>query len=330
MSNSQTFDSQQVALQEKCVQSFSNIREALHTNIVGMDSTIDALFWTLLSQGHGLFIGVPGLAKTLLISSLSKLVGLDFNRIQFTPDMMPSDLIGSEILEEDRATGKRKFEFRKGPIFCQLLLADEINRTPPKTQSALLQAMQEGRVTFAGATYSFEPPFIVFATQNPIESEGTYPLPEAQLDRFLLSIRVDYPSEKDELEVVRRTTSGEMKDLQPLVSIDELLSFQKLVRQVPMDDSVLEKIVRLVRRTRPGEGMSEGLKSVIRFGAGPRASQAISLAAKSRALLSGRAAVRDEDVQAVAPYVLEHRLVIRKLRSQDAPQIVHDLIAAGT
>jgi MoxR-like ATPase len=205
-----------------------------------MDGVIDALFWTMLCQGHGLFIGVPGLAKTLLISTLSQLVGLKFNRIQFTPDMMPSDLIGYEVLEEEK--GKRHFDFRQGPVFCQLLLADEINRTPPKTQSALLQAMQERKVSYAGHTYELTPPFVVFATQNPIESEGTYPLPEAQLDRFLFSIPVDYPSDLEEMEIVRRTTSGESHHLESVMTSADLLSFQSLVRRVPIDDSLVQMI----------------------------------------------------------------------------------------
>lgn len=313
-------------LQKDCVAAFEKVREGLHQNIVGMDSVIDALFWTLICRGHALFIGVPGLAKTLLISSLSKLVGLEFNRIQFTPDMMPSDLIGSEILEEDRNTGKRVFEFRKGPIFCQLLLADEINRTPPKTQSALLQAMQEGQVSFAGKTYSFEPPFVVFATQNPIESEGTYVLPEAQLDRFLLSIPVSYPSKEDELEIVRRTTSGEEVELEPVLEAGEILKYQDLVRRVPIEDELLRLIVDIVASTRPEEGLPEELKDVIRFGAGPRASQAVALAAKARALLAGRFAVRHEDIFEVAPYVLDHRVVLRKMRGLESRAVIEKLL----
>lgn len=316
-------------LQKECVESFAKVREQLHTTIVGMDDIIDALFWTMLCRGHALFIGVPGLAKTLLISTLAELAGLKFNRVQFTPDMMPSDLIGGEILEEDRATGKRKFEFRKGPIFCQLLLADEINRTPPKTQSALLQAMQEGRVSFAGQTYDFEPPFVVFATQNPIESEGTYPLPEAQLDRFLFSIPVGYPSEQDEVEIVKRTTAEEKSPLEPILDVTKILEFQGLVRKLPIEDSLLEKIVSIVRSTRPDEQMPDDLRESIRFGAGPRASQAIALGAKARALLSGRYSVREEDIFAVAPFVLEHRIVLRRLRSQNSRQVIDRLVSAG-
>lgn len=320
---SQTSDRAQ---QEKAVQSFDEVRSSLHQVIVGMDNVIDALFWTLLAQGHALFIGVPGLAKTLLISTLSKLLGLDFNRIQFTPDMMPGDLIGLEVLEEDKKTGKREFQFRKGPLFCQMLLADEINRTPPKTQSALLQAMQESKISYAGKTHDLEPPFIVFATQNPIESEGTYPLPEAQLDRFLLSIPVGYPSAEEEKEIIKRTTSGAVTDLKPVMSIKEIIQFQHLTRKIPIDDSVLDLIVKITRSSRPGPQMNPELQEVIRFGAGPRASQAIALAAKARALLSGRFAVREEDVHVVAPFVLKHRLVLRKLRDQSADQVVTKLL----
>lgn len=317
------------ALQEKTVRAFADVRASLHQNIVGMDDVIDALFWTLLCQGHGLFIGVPGLAKTLLISTLSQLLGLHFGRVQFTPDMMPGDLIGSEILEEDKQTGKRHFQFRKGPLFCQLLLADEINRTSPKTQSALLQAMQERRISYAGETYQLQAPFVVFATQNPIESEGTYPLPEAQLDRFLFSIPVNYPTAADEREIVKKTTSVNAGELDPILSERDLLEMQQLVRRVPIDDRLIDFVVALVRRSRPSESMPQELSEVIRFGAGPRASQGIALGAKARALLQGRATVREEDILTVAPYVLKHRLVLRRLRDQTADQVVSRLIQAG-
>lgn len=313
-------------IQKECVERFALIRQSLHRNIVGMERVMDALFWTLLCRGHGLFIGVPGLAKTLLISSISELVGLKFNRIQFTPDMMPSDLIGIEVLEEDRQSGRRVFEFRKGPIFCQMLLADEINRTPPKTQSALLQAMQEGQVSFAGKTYPLDPPFVVFATQNPIESEGTYPLPEAQLDRFLFSIPVNYPSLQEEVEIVRRTTSSDRIPLSPALDSEMLLAFQDLVRRVPIEDSLIQSIVHIVSKTRPSEQMASDLRELVRVGAGPRASQAIALGAKARALLDGRFAVRQEDILAVAPFVLEHRLVLRKLRESSPQKVVERVL----
>jgi MoxR-like ATPase len=315
--------------QDKLISTFGEIRQSLHETIVGMDDVIDVLFWTLLARGHGLFIGVPGLAKTLLISTMAELLGLKFNRIQFTPDMMPSDLIGSEILEEDRNTGKRSFEFRQGPLFTQLLLADEINRTPPKTQSALLQAMQEKRVTFAGKTMELQPPFTVFATQNPIESEGTYPLPEAQLDRFLFSIPMGYPSEADELEIVKRTTAQQSANRSPILHSVDLLRFQQFVLKVPSDDHVVQYAVRLVRKTRPSETMSKELAEVIRYGAGPRASQAIILGAKARALLAGRFVIREEDVDVVAPYVLKHRLVLRHFREKNSDQIVRDILSGN-
>jgi MoxR-like ATPase len=315
--------------QQKCVSHFNDVRAALHKNIVGMDSTIDALFWTLLCGGHSLFVGVPGLAKTLLISSLSELIGLHFNRVQFTPDMMPNDLIGGEILEEDRTTGKRSFEFRKGPLFCQLLLADEINRTSPKTQSALLQAMQEKRISFAGKTYDLSPPFVVFATQNPIESEGTYPLPEAQLDRFLFSIPIHYPTKDEEKEIVRRTTSSEVLPLKSIMTAQDLMEYQQLVKKIPIDENLIDRSVSMVRRTRPEEQMNPSWSDMIRFGAGPRASQALVLGAKARALLSGRFAVRGEDIEMVAPFVLEHRLVLRKMRSQSAREILNQVLAGA-
>lgn len=324
-----TEESNDLKLQEECVQAFTKVKESLHSVIVGMDEPMDVLFWTLLARGHGLFVGVPGLAKTLLVSTMSQLLGLKFNRIQFTPDMMPSDLIGSEILEEDHATGKRVFEFRKGPLFCQLLLADEINRTPPKTQSALLQVMQEGKVSFAGDTHTLTPPFIVFATQNPIESEGTYPLPEAQLDRFLFSIPISYPTETDEIEIVKKTTTVEPEMLLPLLDAEKLIEFQHLVRKLPIEDHLVQTAVQIVRRSRPDEMMKPELAEMIRFGAGPRASQAIALGAKARALLSGRFAVREEDLYAVAPYVLQHRLVLRRLRDRKPEQIVSQVISAG-
>lgn len=321
--------SQDQELQQKCVKNFEQVRESLHRHIVGMDKVIDVLFWTLLARGHALFIGVPGLAKTKLISSMSSLVGLDFNRIQFTPDMMPSDILGGEVLEEDQQTGKRVFEFRKGPLFCQMLLADEINRTPPKTQSALLQAMQERQVSFAGATHKFDEAFVVFATQNPIESEGTYPLPEAQLDRFLFSIPVDYPSFEDEVQIVQMTTGGEESTLKPLLDVRDLLQYQDLVRQLPIEKSLVERIVQIVRSTRPENQTESEIKDVVRFGAGPRASQAIALGAKARALLEGRSAVREEDIVEVTPFVLEHRLVLRRLRSQKPRELIERFVQAG-
>jgi MoxR-like ATPase len=321
--------SHDLEVHQQAVTAFREVRAGLHQVVVGMEPVIDALSWTLLARGHALFIGVPGLAKTLLISTLSELMGLHFNRIQFTPDMMPSDLIGSEILEENKQTGKREFQFRQGPLFCQMLLADEVNRTPPKTQSALLQAMQEGRVTYTGKTYDLVKPFVVFATQNPVESEGTYPLPEAQLDRFLLAIPVHYPSFQDEREIVRRTTSPQSIQLKPVMTAEDLMSYQDLVRKVPLEDRILDLIVSISRASRPGGEGSQDLAESIRYGAGPRASQAMALASKARAFLEGRFAVREEDVLAVAPYVLKHRMVLRKLRDQSPDQIVEKVVQSG-
>jgi len=322
-------NSSDLKVHEKAVSSFKEVRAGLHQVVVGMEPVIDALSWTLLARGHALFIVVPGLAKTLLISTLSELMGLHFNRIQFTPDMMPSDLIGSEILEENKQSSKREFVFRKGPLFCQMLLADEVNRTPPKTQSALLQAMQEGRVTYAGKTYDLVKPFVVFATQNPVESEGTYPLPEAQLDRFLLSIPVHYPSFEEEREIVRRTTSPQTHQLKAVMSAEDLLTYQELVRKVPLEDKILDLIVSISQASRPSSETSKDLVESIRYGAGPRASQAMALAGKARAFLEGRFAVREEDILTVAPYVLKHRMVLRKLRDQSPDHIVEKVVQSG-
>jgi MoxR-like ATPase len=318
--------SNDLQLQEECVKEFAAVRESLHQNIVGMDRSMDALFWTALCSGHSLLVGVPGLAKTLIISSFSELLGLHFKRVQFTPDMMPSDLIGSEVLQEDAQSGRRQFEFRKGPIFCQILLADEINRTPPKTQAALLQVMQERQVSYSGVTHELQMPFIVFATQNPIESEGTYPLPEAQLDRFLFSIPIDYPSAEEEVEIVKRTTSPHEVRYSSLIEREKLLAYQDLVKRIPIDESLMAKAVDWVRSTRPEEGRVKDIQEIVRVGAGPRASQALVLGAKARALLSQRQAVREEDLREVAPFVLEHRLVMKKFRSKDAKELIQQIL----
>ncbi len=256
-------------------------------------------------------VGVPGLAKTLLISTLAEVLDLRFNRIQFTPDLMPADITGTDILEEDHSTGMRSFKFLQGPVFCNLLLADEINRTPPKTQSALLQSMQEYQVRAGGNTYPLEKPFLVFATQNPIEQEGTYPLPEAQLDRFMLQVDVDYPEEEVEVELVRMTTSGAQPSLSKVLSPEQILSLQDLVLRVPVSDHVVQYAVALVRATRPGEKTaSELIKKYLSWGAGPRASQFLILGAKARAILDGRLAADIEDVRALAAPVLRHRLLL--------------------
>jgi MoxR-like ATPase len=271
---------------------------------------VDHLLVALFARGHTLFVGVPGLAKTLLISTVAEALDLSFNRIQFTPDLMPSDITGTDVLEEDHTTGKRAFRFVPGPIFANLLLADEVNRTPPKTQAALLQAMQEYRVTAGGETYPLDLPFLVFATQNPIEQEGTYPLPEAQLDRFMFYVDVDYPSAAEEVEIVRATTSGARPVLRRVLSPERIRQLQELVLRVPAADHVVRYAVELVRATRPKEpGAFDFVKDYVAWGAGPRASQYLVLGAKSRAVLDGRVAASEEDVRALARPVLVHRVI---------------------
>jgi MoxR-like ATPase len=278
--------------------------------IVGQDAVIDLLLISLFARGHGLFVGVPGLAKTLLISTLAEVLSLRSNRIQFTPDLMPADITGTDVLEEDLATGERRFRFVPGPVFTHVLLADEINRTPPKTQAALLQAMAEGRVTAGGKTYPLEPPYLVFATQNPIEQEGTYPLPEAQLDRFLFQIDVGYPSAEEEMEIVRRTTAPPGDPPEPVLTREEILELQDLVPRVPVAPHVIAHAVKLVRRSRPEErDAPDFVRQYVAFGAGPRASQALVIGAKARAVLDGRFAAEVDDVRALAAPVLRHRIV---------------------
>jgi MoxR-like ATPase len=278
--------------------------------IVGQDSVIELLLVALFARGHGLFVGVPGLAKTRLISTLAEVLSLESGRIQFTPDLMPSDITGTDVLEEDATTMERRFRFIRGPVFTNVLLADEINRTPPKTQAALLQAMAEGRVTAGGKTYPLEQPYLVFATQNPIEQEGTYPLPEAQLDRFLFQIDVSYPSASEEMEIVRRTTAPLNETPEAVLNRVEILEFQELVPRVPVAPHVIEHAVQLVRSTRPeSDGAAEFVKQYVAFGAGPRASQGLVLAAKARAALEGRFAAEIEDVRALAMPILRHRIV---------------------
>ncbi|MDZ7372702.1 MAG: MoxR family ATPase [candidate division KSB1 bacterium] len=278
--------------------------------IVGQRLVIDQLLMALLCRGHCLLVGVPGLAKTLLISTLAKVLNLTFSRIQFTPDLMPSDITGTEVIEEDRVTGKRVFRFVKGPVFANIVLADEINRTPPKTQAALLQAMQEHEVSAGGQTYKLDEPFFVLATQNPIEQEGTYPLPEAQLDRFMFNLWVDYPSADEEALIVKTTTSARDVDLEPVLDAEDILMLQSFVRRVPVADKVVQYAVRLVRMTRPhSDGVPDFINEWVRWGAGPRASQYLVLGAKARSVLDGRATPDIEDVRAVAVPVLRHRLV---------------------
>ena len=281
----------------------------IHKRVVGQDDVIDQLLITLFGGGHALFVGVPGLAKTLLISTLAEALLLDFNRVQFTPDLMPSDITGTDVLDVDD-NGKRSFRFVRGPVFCNLLLADEINRTPPKTQAALLQAMQEKRVTAGGHTFPLAPPFHVFATQNPIEQEGTYPLPEAQLDRFMLMIDVDYPSFEEELQIVDSTNAA-MSAIIPVLKPAELEAFQALVPRVPATENVMGYAVRLVRATRPSDAAApDFVKNYVGFGAGPRSAQHLVTAAKARALLHGRFAVDIDDIKALARPVLQHRIIL--------------------
>jgi len=291
-------------------ESYTKIRTELSKVIIGQDEIIENLIIGLLSRGHCLLVGVPGLAKTLLIKSLGEILGLSFSRIQFTPDLMPGDITGSEVLEEDRTSGKKVFRFIKGPIFANIVLADEINRTPPKTQSALLEAMQEYNVTASGKTFPIETPFFVLATQNPIEQEGTYPLPEAQLDRFMFSLWLDYPPFNDEVEIVKQTTRAHDVKLKPCITHQQISAFQNIIRDVPIADHTVEFAVKLVAATRNGKPLNdEKLRKWIRWGAGPRASQYLILGAKTRALLHGRFAPEISDIKAIASAVLRHRIV---------------------
>jgi len=286
-----------------------DVREATQTVIFGQERVIDLALTTLLSGGHALLIGVPGLAKTSLVETLGSVLGLDNKRIQFTPDLMPSDIVGSEVLEEE-AGGRRSFRFVKGPIFTQLLMADEINRASPKTQSALLQAMQENHVTVAGVRHDVPRPFHVLATQNPLEQEGTYPLPEAQLDRFLLQIDVSYPDADAERRMLFATTGVEERNLKTILSADELMMAQRLVRQLPVGDQVVDAILQLVRSARPATGNDEALDEMIAWGPGPRASQALMLAVRAKAMMEGRLAPSVDDVVDLAEPVLKHRMAL--------------------
>ena len=278
--------------------------------IVGQDRVVEEVLIALFARGHCLLVGVPGLAKTLLISTLAEILHLDFNRIQFTPDLMPSDITGTDILQEDPTTGRRKFQFLRGPIFTNILLADEINRTPPKTQAALLQSMQEYKVTAGGTTFPLDLPFFVLATQNPIEQEGTYPLPEAQLDRFMVNIEIGYPEFDDEVQIVAQTTSTHRPSPCKIMEGPAILRYQELVRRVPVSPFVISYAVTLAQRSRPQNSAApQFIKDYVEWGAGPRASQYLILGAKARTILQGRYAVSLEDIQALAPSVLRHRIV---------------------
>ncbi|WP_428312536.1 AAA family ATPase [Hydrocarboniphaga sp.] len=303
------------------------VRSAIGQTIVGQHETVEQLLIGLLAGGHCLLEGVPGLGKTLLVRTLGQALKLGFRRVQFTPDLMPSDILGTEILEEDHGTGKRYFKFQQGPVFTNLLLADELNRTPPKTQAALLEAMQEHTVSYAGTTYPLPEPFFVLATQNPLENAGTYPLPEAQLDRFLLHIRVDYPSEAEEQAIITQTTGGVSAKVEAVMDGIEVLALQQLTREVHVGDDVLAWITRLVRSTRPQTSSVNEVREWIRWGAGPRAGQSLVLASKARALLQGRLAATREDVQALAAPVLRHRLLL-SFAAEAERRTTDDVVAA--
>ncbi len=288
----------------------SDIKKELKKVIIGQDQVVTEILIALFADGHILLEGVPGLAKTLMISSLAKVLNLKFSRIQFTPDLMPSDITGTDILATDDS-GKRAFNYIKGPVFANVILADEINRTPPKTQAAMLQAMQEKQVTAGNDTFNLEPPFLVLATQNPIEQEGTYPLPEAQLDRFMFKISIVYPTHEEEIDIVKSTTFGNQAVIKPILSSEEIINIQKSIRQIPVSDHVLEFAVSLVRATRPSEDtIPESIRKWISWGAGPRASQYLVLAAKTKAAMEGRLTPSEEDVCSVALIVLRHRILV--------------------
>lgn len=295
---------------EKLAEAYKEIDNEIKKVIIGQQEIIDQLLISLFSRGHGLIVGVPGLAKTLLISTLAEVLDLKFSRIQFTPDLMPSDITGTDIIEEDMTTGRKAFRFIKGPVFANIVLADEINRTPPKTQAALLEAMQEHKVTAAGDTYVLEEPFFVLATQNPIEQEGTYPLPEAQLDRFMFNLWIDYPSFDEETKIVKSTTSDYLPQLDKVMTAEEISIFQNAIRKMPVADNVIEFAVKLVGLTRPDNSQApDYIRNWIDWGAGPRASQYLILGAKTRAALLGRFTPEIEDVKIMAVPVLRHRIV---------------------
>ncbi len=308
MSTTETGD---VAAVEKLADAFQRLKEQVGRRIVGQQDVIDQLAICIFGRGHALLVGVPGLAKTLTVSTLSESLGLSFRRVQFTPDLMPSDILGTEVIQDDPETRQRAFKFLKGPIFANIVLADEINRTPPKTQSALLETMQERQVTSGGQVYKLDEPFFVLATQNPVEQEGTYPLPEAQLDRFLFEIRVTYPSLDEELRIMDQETGGKSFAIEPVLTQQEILEFQGLVRRVPVGRQVMEYAAALVRKTRPNEADApKFIKEWLTWGAGPRASMNLILAGKAHAVLNGQFAVGWDDIDAIAEPVLRHRMIL--------------------
>ena len=310
-----------IELVKDFISSYKRFKEEISKVIIGQDNVVDQVLMSIFCDGHSLLVGVPGLAKTLLIQTISDCLGLKFNRIQFTPDLMPSDIVGSEILDNNRS-----FKFLKGPIFSNIILADEINRTPPKTQAALLEAMQEKSITNSGNTYQLDKPFFVLATQNPIEQEGTYPLPEAQLDRFMFNIKLDYPKYDEEIEIVKRTTSENKISLNKIMDASDIIKYQNLIRSVPINDNVLHYAVSLVNKTRPGiENKDVTVNEYIEWGAGPRASQYIVLASKCHALLSGKYTPDIEDVKSIAIPVLRHRIV-KNYKAESKGMSVDDII----
>jgi MoxR-like ATPase len=319
------------ALADRLHAASGRINTELRKVIVGQEAVVEQALIALIAGGNCLLVGVPGLAKTLLISTLSRALDLKFSRIQFTPDLMPSDVTGTDVIQDDPATGQRRLAFMPGPVFANVLLADEVNRTPPKTQSALLEAMQEKHVTVQGRTYQLEPPFFVFATQNPIELEGTYPLPEAQLDRFMLEVFLDYLPEEDEVSVVKATTAAPPEAVRSVVSRDEIIAYQKVVRRVPVADAVTRYAVNLVRTSRPGPAAPDFIRQYVNYGASVRAAQALILGSKARALLQGRSHVGYEDIQALARPVMRHRLILNFQAQSEkitADHLIEKLVAA--
>tara|TARA_Y100001970_G_scaffold225763_1_gene278929 strand:+ start:517 stop:1494 length:978 start_codon:yes stop_codon:yes gene_type:complete len=302
-------DQKDIALLEKLGEMKSRFFDEIGKTIIGQHDVLNHILIALLCKGHTLIVGVPGLAKTLIIKSMAELLDMNFNRIQFTPDLMPSDITGTEVIDEAKSSGKRSFRFFKGPIFSNIILADEINRTPPKTQSALLEAMQEQRVTTAGKSYQLDKPFFVLATQNPIEQEGTYPLPEAQLDRFMFNLIIDYPNREDEISIVKKTTALLNTESKKIITKKEMLEFQDLVLRVPMADNVVEYAVDLVASTRPGKKAKKFVNELIEWGAGPRATQSLILGAKAHAILNGNPSVNIDDVKKMVFPVLRHRVI---------------------
>jgi MoxR-like ATPase len=316
---------------ERLVAAVASLKAQVAQRIVGQDAVVDGILTAVLGGGHALLIGVPGLAKTLMVQTVAEALKLGFNRVQFTPDLMPGDITGTEIIEEDLTTGKRAFRFVPGPVFANVVLADEINRTPPKTQAALLQAMQEHKVTAAGTTYRLPDPFFVLATQNPIEQEGTYPLPEAQLDRFMLELRVGYPSRAEEEAIVEQTTGTRHTAITPVLDAEQLLAIQELVRRIPVSTGLIRASVLLARMTRPGDADAPPLvREFVDWGAGPRASQYLVLAAKARAAMAGRPMADLDDVKSVAQSVLRHRIVSNfaaEAAGRTSEDIVRELVS---